>query len=59
VDLDIVEPSVRRASRPSAAQQGHLVTGAGESPEDLVHVDLGAARLRILTVLPVDEQNPH
>ncbi len=29
-----------------------------EPAEDLVQVDLGAARLRVLAVLPVDDEDP-
>ena len=30
-----------------------------ETTENFVHVNLGAAGLRILAVLPVDEENAH
>ena len=49
----------RRTSRPAAAEQRHLVPPRGEAAEDLVQVNLGAAGLRILAVLPVDDQDPH
>jgi hypothetical protein len=31
----------------------------GEPAEDFVQMDLGAAGLRVLSVLPVDDENPH
>ena len=55
----------RRASRcgsaagPAAAEQRDLVPARREPAEDLVQVDLGAAGLRIVAVLPVDEEQPH
>ena len=33
--------------------------GGCETTEYFVHVNLGAAGLRIVTILPVDEQNAH
>ena len=59
IDLDPVERGARRTVRPAAAQQRDLVPLRGEPPEDLVQMDLGAARLRILAVLPVDDENSH
>jgi hypothetical protein len=35
------------------------VAAGGEAAEDLVEVDLGTAGLGVLTILPVDEQDPH
>ena len=55
-------PSSTRARRtvgPAAAEQAHLVPLRGEPAEDLVQVNLGAAGLRILAVLPVHEQDAH
>jgi hypothetical protein len=57
--LDVVESRVRRAAGPSTAQERDFVADPREPSEDLVHVDLGATRLRILAVLPIDEQDPH
>ena len=59
IHVDAVERCARRTSRPSAAQQAHLVSLERETPEDLVQVDLGAAGLRILTILPVDDEDAH
>jgi hypothetical protein len=57
--LDPVEPGVRRTPRPAATEQRDLVPSGREPTEDFVHVNLGAASLRVLAVLPVDEQNAH
>jgi hypothetical protein len=35
------------------------VAAGGETAEDLVQVDLGAASLGILAILPVDDEDPH
>jgi hypothetical protein len=35
------------------------VSGGGKAAEDFMHVNLGAARLRILAVLPVYEKDAH
>ena len=44
VDFDSVKHGARRAAWPPAAQQHDLVSFRGQSPEDLVQVNLGAAR---------------
>jgi hypothetical protein len=50
--------SLRRAG-PPAAEQGDVMPLRGKSAEDLVQVDLGAAGLRILAILPVDDKDSH
>ena len=57
--LESVDPRARRAPRPAATKEGDLVSSAGEAAEDLVHMDLRAAGLGVLEVLPVDEKNAH
>ena len=57
--LDVIQSGVRIGAHPTAAQQRDLVAGRREPPEDLVQMDLGAAGLRIVAVLPVDEEQPH
>src|SRR5690606_2595116 len=46
-------------ARPAAAKQAHVVTRSGETPEYLVQVNFGATRLRVLPVLPVDQEYAH
>lgn len=59
VDFDAIEPDPRRATRPPAAQQRDLVPAGCQPAEDLVQMDLRTTRLRVLPVLPVDEQKSH
>ena len=59
VHLDAVEPRVRGTSRPAPTEESNVMPGACETTEYFVHVNLGAAGLRIVTVLPVEEQNAH
>ena len=58
-DINPVERCASRATRPSAAEQRHFVTPSGESSENLVQMQLCPACLRILPILPIDEQNLH
>jgi hypothetical protein len=59
MNVDPVECRARRAARPSATEQPDLVPTGRKTAEDLVQVNLGATGLRILTVLPIHEQNAH
>jgi hypothetical protein len=58
-DVDPVERCASGATWPSAAQQRHFVTAGGQSSENLVEVKLSTACLRILPVLPIDDEDPH
>ena len=53
--------SVARGGQPGQPPQSSVTSlpCAREPAEDLVQVDLGAAGLRILAVLPVDDEQPH
>ena len=57
--LDPIDPRARRTARPPAAEQPYLVPLRGEPAEDLVEMNLRAAGLRILEILPVHEQDAH
>ena len=59
VDLDSVEHRARRAARPAAAEQSDLMPARRQPAEDLMQVNLGAARLGIVAVLPVHEKDAH
>src|SRR5256885_16848901 len=52
-----------RAPRPAARHQVDRVAASPafprQPPEDLVQVDLRAARVRVLPVVPVDDAKPH
>jgi hypothetical protein len=54
---DPVELGAGWGPRPSAAQQRDRVAPARQPPEDLVQVDLGPARLRVIAALPIDHRN--
>jgi hypothetical protein len=59
VYLDSIEPSMRRASWPAAAHERDLVSGGGKPAEDFVHMNLSAASLWVLAILPIHEQDAH
>jgi hypothetical protein len=59
MDLDVIQSGVGRRPGPAAAQERDFVSQSGKAAEDFVHVNLGSAGLRILAVLPVDEQYAH
>ena len=59
IDVDPIERDARWTSRPTAAQQAHVIPLRRQAPEDLVQMNFGAARLGILTILPVHEQDAH
>ena len=56
-----IPSSVARGGQPGQPPQSSVTSlpVRGEPSEDLVQMDLGAARLRILAVLPVDERAAH
>jgi hypothetical protein len=56
--LHPIERHVWCAAAPTTTQQHHLVTARREAAENLVQVCFGAASLRVVPVLPVDDQNP-
>ena len=56
-DLHPIEQRARSTAGPAAAQQDDLVPARREPAEDFVQVSFGAAGLRILPVLPVDDQD--
>src|SRR6266576_3081454 len=58
-DVDLVDGGLRSASRPAARDQVDLVSPLGNPAEQLMQVDLGPAGLRILPIVPVDQQNSH
>jgi hypothetical protein len=49
----------RRGAGPAAAEQRDIVATPGEALEDLVEVNLGAAGLWIVAILPVDHDQAH
>jgi hypothetical protein len=59
VNGNAIDSGAFRTSLESAAQQIHLVALARDSTENLVQMQLGAACLWVLAVLPVDHENPH
>src|SRR5207342_1874313 len=58
-DLDPIECGAWSTTRPPAAQQRDRMPADREPAEDFVQVDFRAPRLRILTILPVDEEQLH
>src|SRR6267143_1565147 len=59
VDFDASEIDALRRPLPGTAQKVDAVTASGQSCEDLPEMKLGAARLRIFVVLPVEYEYPH
>jgi len=58
-DLNPVHHGARRATRPAARDEVHLVPPAGNAAEQLVKVNLGTASVWVLPVVPVDQQDSH
>lgn len=59
MDGDAVERCTGRAAGPAAAEQRDFVTERRQTAEDFVQMDLGAAGLRVVAILPIDEQDAH
>jgi hypothetical protein len=59
VNVDTVKCRATRGILPSAAQQLDRVAALRDAAENLVEVQLCSATLRILTVLPVQNENAH
>src|SRR5690242_15106634 len=59
IDLDTVERRAWRTVRPTTAEQTDSMAFRGETAEDLVKMNFGPARLRILAILPVHEKEAH
>ncbi|MDQ2766881.1 MAG: hypothetical protein M3Y30_06965 [Gemmatimonadota bacterium] len=57
--VDPVECRALRRARPTAPQQRDLVPARRQPAEDLVQMNLGAAGVRILAVLPIDDEHAH
>jgi hypothetical protein len=57
--INAVDHRARRSVAPPAAEQIDSVTARRESAEYLMEMELCAARLRVLTVLPVQNENAH
>ena len=58
VHVDAVDAHATGRAVPARREERDAMTARGEPAEDLVQVDLGAARLRVLAVLPVDDEDP-
>src|SRR6185369_15146193 len=58
-DIDAIERHARSAAGPPAAEQRYVVTAGGQPSEDFVEMNLCPARLRVFSILPVDEQDLH
>ena len=59
VHIDSVESHSRLSPFPGAAKKVHLVAARDNPAEDFPEVKLGSACLRILVVLPVENEYPH
>jgi hypothetical protein len=59
VHIDSVESHPLRGARPGAAEKIDRVTARDDPTEDFPEVKLGSACLRILVVLPVQNEYPH
>src|SRR3989449_2895051 len=59
VRLNPVQVRARRRAPPAARDEVNFVSRPHQPPEDLMQVNLRAPGMRILGVVPVDEQDPH
>src|SRR6266545_1620775 len=58
-DVDPVHQNLGHTIGPAARDEAHVVPPLGDPTEQLVEMDFGATGLRILPIVPVDEQNSH
>ena len=56
-DVDTIEHCIAGGILESAAQQIHLVTALNDAAKDFMEVQLSAARVRVLPILPVYYEN--
>jgi hypothetical protein len=59
MNVDPIEFHSLRGVHPRGAQEIDAVSPRDDATEDLPEVKLSAARLRILVVLPVEDEYPH
>jgi hypothetical protein len=59
MNINAIDNRARRSFAPPAAEKIDFVAPRCESAEYLMEMDLCAARLRVLTVLPVQNENTH
>jgi hypothetical protein len=59
MNVDAVKERAARASAPSARKEIDSVPHRGDATKDLMEMDFGAAAVGILSVVPVDDENPH
>jgi hypothetical protein len=58
-NVDAVQSDSLGRTLPAGADQSNPVTLGGQSPEYLEQVDLGAASVRIGSILPIDQEDVH
>jgi hypothetical protein len=59
MDIESVEVHAWLRVVPGAAEKIHGVTMRDDSREDFPQMKLGSARVRILVILPVEDEYPH
>src|SRR5688500_17832756 len=59
VNINAVEVRARGASLPAARQNIHSVPARCDTSEDFVEMHFGSAAVGILSIVPVDDEDPH
>jgi hypothetical protein len=59
MDLDSTDSLALSGALPRAAKQIDSMAVGRDSPEDFCQMQLGSACLRILLILPVENEYPH
>jgi hypothetical protein len=59
MNVDAIELHPGRGGLPRAAEKIDAVASRNDPAEDLSEVKLGATRLGILVILPVEDEYPH
>jgi len=59
MDADTIECYSTLAAFPPTAEKRDFVTAVSEAAENLVQVKLGTTAMRILPIVPVNEEKPH
>jgi fatty acid-binding protein DegV len=59
VNVDAIDSRATSAAAPATAQQIDGMAAAGKSSENLMEMKLCASRLRVLSILPVEDEYFH
>jgi hypothetical protein len=59
VNVDAIDECARRAAGPSAGEKIDAMSHRRDPPKDFMEMYFGASAVRILSIVPVDDEYPH